>query len=50
MRADKLRVDESRPDFTPGGIEHVYINDVPVLEDGRYTGGRNGKVVLKPRR
>ncbi len=50
LRADGLRVDESRPDFTPGGIEHVYINGVPVLEDGRYTGGRNGKVVLKPRR
>ena len=49
LRADSLRVDESKPDFTPGGIEHVYINGVPVLENGRYIGGRNGRVLLKPR-
>ena len=49
LRFDSLKVDESKPDFSPGGIEHVYVNGIPVLENGRYTGGRNGKVVLKPR-
>ena len=47
LRPDALRVDESKPDFTPGGIEHVYINGVPVLENGRYLGGKAGKLVLK---
>ena len=50
MRFDSLKVDESKPDFTPGGIEHVYVNGIPVLENGRYTGGWNGKVLLKPRK
>ena len=50
LRFDSLQVDESKPDFTPGGIEHVYVNGIPVLENGRYTGGRNGNVVLKPRK
>ena len=45
--ADRLKVDESKPDFTPGGIEHVYINGCPVLENGRYVGGQAGVVVLK---
>ena len=45
--ADRLKVDESKPDFTPEGIEHVYINGCPVLENGRYTCGKAGKVVLK---
>jgi N-acyl-D-amino-acid deacylase len=45
--ADRLKVDESKPDFTPEGIEHVYINGCPVLENGRYVGGKAGKVVLK---
>ena len=50
LRFDSLKVDESKPDFTPGGIEHVYVNGIPVLESGRYTGSRNGKVLLKPRK
>ena len=45
--ADRFKVDESKPDFTPGGIEHVYINGRPVLENGRYTGGQAGVVVRK---
>ena len=45
--ADHMRVDESKPDFRPEGIAHVYINGVPVLRDGSYIGGRAGRVVLK---
>lgn len=42
-----LKVDEKKPDARPGGIAHVYVNGVPVLENGRYCGGRAGEVVLK---
>jgi N-acyl-D-amino-acid deacylase len=42
-----MKVDETKPDFRPEGIVHVYVNGHAVLEDGRYTGGRAGKVVLK---
>ena len=47
LRADALRVDESRPDFTPGGVEYVYVNGRPVIEKGEYLGGCAGQVVLK---
>ncbi len=43
----KLSVDEKRPDAKPGGIEYVFVNGTPVLEEGRYVGGRAGEVVLK---
>ena len=42
-----LKVDESKPDFTPGGVACVYVNGVPVLEKGVYCGGTAGEVVLK---
>ncbi len=42
-----LQVDESKPDFRPGGIVHVYVNGHPVLENGVYCGGTAGEVVLK---
>ena len=42
-----LKVDESRPDFRPGGIMHVYVNGRAVLENGVYCGGTHGEVVLK---
>ena len=42
-----LKVDESKPDFRPEGIVHVYINGLPVLQDGRYLGGKAGRVLLK---
>ena len=42
-----MRVDESKPDTRPSGIVHVFVNGHAVLEDGRYLGGRAGKVVLK---
>ena len=42
-----LKVDETKPDFRPGGIMHVYVNGRAVLEDGVYRGGTAGEVVLK---
>ena len=42
-----LKVDESKPDFTPGGVAHVYVNGCAVLENGVYCGGTAGEVVLK---
>ena len=42
-----MKVNESRPDFRPEGIVHVYINGKPVLQDGSYLGGKAGKVLLK---
>ena len=42
-----LRVDETKPDFKPGGVVHVYVNGKAVLESGAYQGGRAGEVVLK---
>ena len=44
---DGMRVDESKPDFRPEGIVHVYVNGHPVLQNGSYCGGKAGKVVLK---
>ncbi|MBR0355045.1 MAG: amidohydrolase family protein [Oscillospiraceae bacterium] len=44
---DAMRVDESRPDFRPTGVVHVFVNGQPVLENGSYVGGRAGEVVLK---
>ena len=44
---DKIRVDESKPDFRPEGIVHVFVNGHPVMEDGEYKGGKAGKVLLK---
>ncbi|MBR2540428.1 MAG: amidohydrolase family protein [Mogibacterium sp.] len=47
---DNMKVDESKPDFRPEGIVHVYVNGQAVLEDGKYLGGRQGEVVLKPKK
>ena len=44
---DHIKVDESKPDFRPEGIVHVYINGRPVLKDGSYIGGTFGKLLLK---
>ena len=46
---DRLKVNEKKPDFKPEGILHVYVNGVPVLENGVFTGEKAGSVVLKPR-
>ena len=47
LNFDELQVDESKPDFCPRGIRHVYVNGQPVLFDGEYRGGTAGEVVLK---
>ena len=44
---DHMKVNEEKPDFRPEGIDHVYINGHPVIENGEYLGGRSGAVVLK---
>ena len=44
---DNMKVDESKPDFKPEGIVHVYVNGQAVLENGEYKGGKAGEVVLK---
>jgi N-acyl-D-amino-acid deacylase len=44
---DNMKVNEDKPDFTPEGIEYVYVNGQPVLEEGKYIGGKAGTVVLK---
>ena len=42
-----MSVNEKVPDAKPGGIVHVYVNGRPVMENGEYTGGRAGEVILK---
>ena len=42
-----LKVNESKPDFRPEGIVHVYINGKPVLQNSCYLGEKAGKVLLK---
>ena len=44
---DNIKVDETRPDFRPEGIVHVYINGEAVMENCEYKGGLAGKVLLK---
>lgn len=44
---DAMRVDESKPDFTPTGVVHVFVNGQAVMENGKYIGGCAGKVLLK---
>ena len=44
---DTMKVDESKPDFRPEGIVHVYVNGQAVMEDREYKGGKAGKVILK---
>ncbi len=47
LDVDARRVDERKPDFRPTGIEHVYVNGRAVLQNGEYTGGCAGRVILK---
>ena len=44
---EKLSVNESKPDATPGGIHSVYINGHAVLKNESYLGGTNGEFILK---
>lgn len=45
---EHMKVDESKPDFRPEGIAYVYVNGQPVMEEGKYLGGKAGEVILKP--
>ena len=47
IKPDELRVDESNPTFTPGGIRHVFINGTPAILDGIYIEQTSGRVILK---
>ena len=42
---DNMKVDESRPDFRPEGIVHVYINGQAVMKDHRYIGLKAGRLL-----
>ncbi len=44
---NNMKVDESKPDFRPEGIVHVYVNGQPGMENDEYLGGKAGVVVLK---
>lgn len=44
---DLLKVDESKPDTTPGGIMYVYVNGKPAIRNGEFIGGKSGEVILK---
>lgn len=46
----EISVDEKKPDAKPGGIHAVYVNGRAVVRDGIYLGGRNGEIVLKPKK
>ena len=47
LDVDSMRVDEKKPDFRPTGIDYVYVNGKPVLENGSFIDERSGEVVLK---
>ena len=50
LNLDEISVNEAKSDARPGGIVHVYVNGKAVLENGSYLGGREGRVILKPRK
>ena len=47
---DHMKVNEDVPDAKPEGIVHVYVNGHPVMENGKYLGGKAGEVLLKNRK
>ena len=44
---DGIKVDPSVPDFTPGGIKHVYNNGTAAVKDGVYGTRHAGRIVLR---
>ncbi|MBQ1482870.1 MAG: amidohydrolase family protein [Erysipelotrichaceae bacterium] len=44
---DRLKVDESKPDFKPEGIDYVFINGKKVMEEGRFVSSRAGELILR---
>ena len=47
LDVDKLKVNEAIPDFTPEGIEYVYINGSPIVEEGKYLSVKAGELILR---
>ena len=50
IKSEDITVNEKKPDSKPGGIVHVYINGIPVLENTLFSGTRAGKLILKNRK
>lgn len=46
---DRIKVKEDEPDYTPEGVEYVYVNGKAVLKKGEFLPEKNGKVILKNR-
>ena len=44
---DNITVNESKPDYTPTGIEYVYINGQSVIKNGQYYSNKAGEFILK---
>ncbi|MBQ2079339.1 MAG: hypothetical protein II526_05745 [Erysipelotrichaceae bacterium] len=44
---DKIRVDESVPDFKPESIEHVFINGRQVMDKETYISSKAGELILR---
>ena len=44
---NNLRVDESKPDFKPEGIEYVFINGRKVVDKGNFVSGKAGQLILR---
>lgn len=44
---DNIKVNPDVPDFTPQGIEYVYVNGVPAVFGGKYSSVRAGEIILK---
>ena len=44
---DRLKVDESKPDFKPEGIEYVFINGRKVVDKGNFVSGKAGQLILR---
>ena len=43
----RIKVKEDEPDYTPEGVEYVYVNGKAALKKGEFVGGKNGRVLLK---
>ena len=43
----RIKVKTDEPDYTPEGVEYVYVNGKAVLKKGEFLPAKNGKVILK---
>jgi N-acyl-D-amino-acid deacylase len=44
---ENLHVEPQIPDFTPKGIQYVFVNGVAVVDNGNYNPLQKGKMILK---